>query len=194
MTNTTKMPWLKTDRADSKAENDKITDQSLTIKECRTLLEVISYVEPSSGGWNTEYKTRLRGLKQKAVRGAAMETPSETRERHNIEEYEEQAQTEDELFSWWEELDEQHERKLEEDYEAYEETEIERQHEEAEIERQIEETEIERQIEEQEEIEIERQIEQEQEQEQYRVGKRWEDFSIAEIEKEYKQKNKGNRS
>ena len=215
MTNTTKMPWLKTDRADSKAENDKITDQSLTIKECRTLLEVISYVEPSSGGWNTEYKTRLRGLKQKAVRGAAMETPSETRERHNIEEYEEEAQTVDELFSWWEELDEQHERKLEEDYEAYEETEIERQHEEAEIERQIEETEIERQIEEQEEIEIERQIEeteierqieeqeeieierqieQEQEQEQYRVGKRWEDFSIAEIEKEYKQKNKGNRS
>ena len=194
MTNTTKMPWLKTDRADSKAENDKITDQSLTIKECRTLLEVISYVEPSSGGWNTEYKTRLRGLKQKAVRGAAMETPSETRERHNIEEYEEEAQTVDELFSWWEELDEQHERKLEEDYEAYEETEIERQHEEAEIERQIEETEIERQIEEQEEIEIERQIEQEQEQEQYRVGKRWEDFSIAEIEKEYKKKNKGNRS
>jgi hypothetical protein len=31
------------------------------------------------------------------------------------------------------------------------------------------------------------------EQEQYRVGKRWEDFSIAEIEKEYKQKNKGNK-
>jgi len=28
------------------------------------------------------------------------------------------------------------------------------------------------------------------EQEQYRVGKRWEDFSIAEIEKEYKQKIK----
>ena len=82
MTNTTKMPWLKTDRADSKAENDKITDQSLTIKECRTLLEVISYVEPASGGWNTEYKTRLHGLKQKARRGAAMETPRETRERH----------------------------------------------------------------------------------------------------------------
>ena len=38
-----------------------------------------------------------------------------------------------------------------------------------------------------EEREMERQIE---EQEQYRVGKRWEDFSIAEIEKEYKQKIK----
>ena len=71
MTNTTRMPWLKTDRADSKAENDKITDQSLTIKECRTLLEVISCVEPASNGWNTEYKERLHGLKQKARRGAA---------------------------------------------------------------------------------------------------------------------------
>ena len=89
-----------------------------------------------------------------------------------VEEYEEQAQTEDEFSSWLEGLDEQHERELEEDYEDYEETEIERQHEEA---------------------EIERQIEQEQGQEQYRVEKRWEDFSIAEIEKEYKQKNKGNK-
>ena len=70
---------------------------------------------------------------------------------------------------------EEHERELEEDYEdyeAYEETEMERRHEEA---------------------GVERQIEQEQGQEQYRVEKRWEDFSIAEIEKEYKQKNKGNR-
>tara|TARA_R110000782_G_scaffold37918_1_gene89454 strand:+ start:14 stop:367 length:354 start_codon:yes stop_codon:yes gene_type:complete len=89
-----------------------------------------------------------------------------------IEEYEEQAQTEDEFSSWLEGLDEQHEIELEESYAAYEETEMERQHEEA---------------------EIERQIEQEQEQEQYRIEKRWEDFSIAEIEKEYKQKNKGNK-
>jgi hypothetical protein len=44
-----------------------------------------------------------------------------------------------------------------------------------------------------EEAGVERQIEQEQGQEQYRVEKRWEDFSIAEIEKEYKQKNKGNK-
>ena len=101
-----------------------------------------------------------------------------------IEEYEEQAQTEDEFSSWLEGLDEQHEIELEESYAAYEETEIERQHEEAEIERQIED---------QEQAAIERQIEQEQEQEQYRVEKRWEDFSIAEIEKEYKQKNKGNK-
>ena len=75
MTNTTRMPWLKTNHVDPKAEDDKITDQSLTVRECRTLLEIISYVEPASNGWNTEYKKRLHRLKQKARRGAAVETP-----------------------------------------------------------------------------------------------------------------------
>jgi hypothetical protein len=100
-----------------------------------------------------------------------------------IEELNEQVRMEEEAERMMIERDERHERELEEQWEdGYEEREMERRQEEAEIERQIEE---------QEEAEIERQIEEEQE--QYRVGKRWEDFSIAEIEKEYKQKNKGNK-
>ena len=82
-----------------------------------------------------------------------------------IEELDEQVRMEEEAERILIELDERHERELEEQWEEdYEEREMERRLEEAEIERQIE------------------------EQEQYRVGKRWEDFSIAEIEKEYKQR------
>ena len=55
---------------------DRITDQSLTVLECRVLLEIFSSGALPAG-------KILRQLKQKAVRGAAMETPSETRERHN---------------------------------------------------------------------------------------------------------------
>ena len=81
-----------------------------------------------------------------------------------IEELNEQVRMEEEAERILIELDERHERELEEQWEEdYEEREMEQRLEEAEIERQIE------------------------EQEQYRVGKRWEDFSIAEIEKEYKQ-------
>ena len=64
MTNTTKMPWLKTERTEPTESTDRITDQSLTVRECRTLLEM------------------LYRLKQKAKRGAAMETPKETQERY----------------------------------------------------------------------------------------------------------------
>ena len=81
-----------------------------------------------------------------------------------IEELDEQVRMEEEAERMMIERDEQRERELESRWEEdYEEREMERRHEEAEIERQIE------------------------EQEQYRIEKRWEDFSIAEIEKEYKQ-------
>tara|TARA_R110002073_G_scaffold108875_2_gene244599 strand:- start:421 stop:684 length:264 start_codon:yes stop_codon:yes gene_type:complete len=82
MTNTTKMPWLKTERTGPTESTDRITDQSLTVRECRTLLEIIHIVEPGLNGWNTEYKKMLYRLKQKAKRGAAMETPKETQERY----------------------------------------------------------------------------------------------------------------
>ena len=82
MTNTTRMPWLKTERTEPTESTDRITDQSLTVRECRTLLEIIHIVGPGLNGWNTEYKKMLYRLKQKAKRGAAMETPKETQERY----------------------------------------------------------------------------------------------------------------
>jgi len=61
--------------------NDAITDQSLTILECRALLETfLSEVPPTSPRYK-EHKHILKRLKQKALRGAAMETPDETRVR-----------------------------------------------------------------------------------------------------------------
>ena len=86
MTNTTKMPWLRKDYTATK--EDLITDQSLTIMECRTLLEIILAVEilvddePPQSTWDPHHKKMLERLKQKAHRGAAMETPRETQERH----------------------------------------------------------------------------------------------------------------
>ena len=61
--------------------DDAFTDQSLTILECRALLETfLSEVLPASPRYK-EHKKVLKRLKQKALRGAAMETPSETRVR-----------------------------------------------------------------------------------------------------------------
>jgi hypothetical protein len=86
MTNTSKMSWLRNDYTAPK--EDLITDQSLTIMECRTLLEIILAVEilvedeSLQSTWNPHHKKMLKRLKQKAHRGAAMETPRETQERH----------------------------------------------------------------------------------------------------------------
>ena len=61
--------------------DDAFTDQSLTILECRALLETfLSEVLPASPQYK-EHKKILKRLKQKALRGAAMETPGETRVR-----------------------------------------------------------------------------------------------------------------
>jgi len=61
--------------------NDAITDQSLTVLECRALLETfLSAALPASTLYRDHQKI-LKKLKQKALRGAAMETPDETRAR-----------------------------------------------------------------------------------------------------------------
>jgi hypothetical protein len=66
--------------------NDRITDQSLTVLECRLLQEIITTIEILTETLESTDETPLHKkimgkLKQKALRGAAMETPSETRER-----------------------------------------------------------------------------------------------------------------
>lgn len=61
--------------------NDAITDQSLTVLECRVLLEVFLSAPLPASTLHREHKHILKRLKQKALRGAAMETPDETRVR-----------------------------------------------------------------------------------------------------------------
>tara|TARA_R110002012_G_scaffold239895_1_gene413990 strand:+ start:231 stop:479 length:249 start_codon:yes stop_codon:yes gene_type:complete len=61
--------------------DDAITDQSLTILECRVLLEVFLSAPLPASTLHREHKHILKRLKQKALRGAAMETPDETRVR-----------------------------------------------------------------------------------------------------------------
>ena len=59
-------------------KNDTITDQSLTVLECRALVDAVFsgvyLVIPRS----SEHYSTLKILERKAIRGAAVETPSET--------------------------------------------------------------------------------------------------------------------
>ena len=59
-------------------KNDTITDQSLTVLECRALVDAIFsgvyLVIPRS----SEHYATLKNLERKAIRGAAVEIPSET--------------------------------------------------------------------------------------------------------------------
>ena len=61
--------------------NDAITDQSLTVLECRALLETFLSTALPASTLHRDHKKVLKKLKQKALRGAAMETPDETRAR-----------------------------------------------------------------------------------------------------------------
>jgi hypothetical protein len=60
---------------------DAITDQSLTVLECRALLETFLSAPLPASTLHRAHKKVLKQLKQKALRGAAMETPDETRVR-----------------------------------------------------------------------------------------------------------------
>ena len=62
-------------------KNDTITDQSLTVLECRALVDAVFsgvyLVIPRS----SEHYSTLKNLERKAIRGAAAETYKETTDR-----------------------------------------------------------------------------------------------------------------
>jgi hypothetical protein len=61
--------------------NDAITDYPYSIAECRGLMKICLKLKLGHTDTYRGYKKTLKQLEQKALRGAAMETPDETRAR-----------------------------------------------------------------------------------------------------------------
>lgn len=72
-------------------KDDAITDQTLTVLECRVLFELLSDIKNFSAVYSENYdgslvlssRKILENLEAKARRGAAVETPKETKARLN---------------------------------------------------------------------------------------------------------------